>query len=132
MRTRTVVAAAGAFVTLALTPVAWASRGSGGASVAATPDGAELFVAKGCSSCHLGPDTRPRFESAPSLFAAPQWAGSRREGMTAEEYVKESIRTPSVFISPAAESGGPAGPMMPTLTLTDDEIEALADYVLQR
>ncbi len=78
------------------------------------------------------PGHAAKVESGPSLFAAPQWAGSRREGMTAEEYMKESIRTPSVFISPAAESGGPAGPTMPTLTLTDDEIEALADYVLQR
>jgi cytochrome c551/c552 len=133
MRLRTVVAGLGAVVTLALTPVVWANQGSGGsASTASAIDGATLFAAKGCSSCHVGPDSSPMVNAGPSLAAAPEWAGDRIAGLSAAEYVEQSIRQPGAFISPVASAGGPAGPYMPNLNLTDDEIESLVDYVLHR
>ena len=46
--------------------------------------------------------------------------------MTAEEYLTQSIREPSAFISP--ESTGDA--TMPQLDVSDDEVEALIDYLL--
>jgi cytochrome c551/c552 len=133
MRPRRLVAGAGALVALALTPVAWANSDSGRAASTATPvQGATLFVAKGCSSCHIGPTSTPMVAAGPSLALAPSWAGDRVDGLTAAEYVEQSIRQPGAFISPAAPSGGPAGAYMPPLSLTDTEITALVDYVLQR
>ena len=98
------------------------------------PDGAQLFRAKGCASCHAGPDTAESFGSSfPSLVGAPQWAGSRREGLTADDYLAESIAVPSAFISPEFRPGQ-AGPTnaMPRLHITSDELDALIDYLLEQ
>lgn len=99
-----------------------------------TADGAQLFRAKGCASCHDGPDSRALFAAEfPSLEDAPAWAGERRPGLSAAEYLAESIAAPAVFVSPEFRPGQ-AGPTdaMPTLSVTGDEIAALVDYLLQR
>lgn len=92
--------------------------------------GATLFKAKGCASCHYGPDSSTGFYGVPSLAKAGDWAGDRRPGMSAAEYLAESMRNPSVFISP--EFRGGFGPMtgMPDLNLSDAEIAALVAYLL--
>lgn len=92
--------------------------------------GATLFQVKGCASCHNGPDSISRVRGFPSLTSASDWAGDRRPGMSAADYLAESMRTPSAFISPAFTGGG--GPMtgMPDLNLDDDEIAALVAYLL--
>jgi cytochrome c1 len=93
-------------------------------------DGATLFRAKGCVSCHAGPGARSEFNSAPDLSNAPAWAGRRRPGLTAAEYLRQSIQDPGVFISPAFRDGG--GPMtgMPTLSVSEAEVDALVRYLL--
>ena len=50
--------------------------------------------------------------------------------MSAADYLAESMRNPSVFISPAFRGG--FGPMtgMPDLNLSDAEIAALVAYLL--
>jgi mono/diheme cytochrome c family protein len=97
-------------------------------------DGAQLFLAKGCSSCHAGPDTTASIGAGfPSLADAPTWAGDRRANLSAKDYLTESIAAPGVFIAPGfqpGESGPTTG--MPQLRLTSNEIEALVDYLLQR
>lgn len=92
--------------------------------------GAGLFQAKGCASCHAGPDTTALMEGFPSLADAPAWAATRRPGLSAEGYLAESLRTPAAFVSPAFT--GSVGPTrgMPQLPLTDAEIAALVDYLL--
>ena len=93
-------------------------------------DGASLFQAKGCSSCHDGPDTKSLVDGFPNLSAAASFAGSRKPGYTAEEYVAESIRSPGEFLSPAFQGGvGPAN-HMPTLDVSDAEVDALVAYLL--
>jgi hypothetical protein len=73
------------------------------------------------------------FDAGPSLAAAPSWAGDRVDGMTAAEYVEQSIRSPSAVISPehVAAPGGPGG-SMPLLQLSDDEIDAVVAYLVDR
>ena len=100
----------------------------------ASASGAQLFVAKGCSSCHRGPAGSPSSEFGtfgPSLAAAHTWAGERREGMSAEDYLADSMREPSAFISPAWNGGG-GGPTtgMPQLELSSEEIASLVEYLL--
>lgn len=93
--------------------------------------GATLFQVKGCASCHNGPDSKSRVHGIPPLTDASDWAGDRRPGMSAADYLAESMRTPSAFISP--EFGGGFGPMtgMPDLNLSDAEIAALVAYLLR-
>ena len=96
----------------------------------ATPlDGATLFRAKGCAGCHRGPDTESPATGLPDLSDAARWAGER-SGLTAAEYLEQSIRDPVAIISP--EFSGPSGPVkgMPTLAVSDAEVEALVDYLL--
>ena len=95
----------------------------------AAVEGAQLFRAKGCASCHDGPDGTTGFDEFPSLADAPAWAGDRREGLSAQEYIAQSIRDPGAFISPAWVGGGPVTGM-PQLGLTEAEIAAIVDYLL--
>jgi mono/diheme cytochrome c family protein len=93
--------------------------------------GATLFQVKGCASCHNGPDSGSGFYGVPPLTEASTWAGDRRPGMSTADYLAESMRTPSTFISPAFSGG--QGPMtgMPDLNLDDAEIDALVAYLLR-
>ena len=120
--TAAVAAAALSFVAAAARP------GAGGDTAAA--DGAALFVAKGCSSCHEGPAGRSLTGVGPSLAAAPTWAGERIAGVAAADYLEQSMRSPSAFISPAHRSTGGPSVGMPLLRLSDEEIDTLVDYLL--
>ncbi len=93
--------------------------------------GAALFVAKGCSSCHIGPETFSKFASAPSLAEVSLWAGTRRDGMTAEAYITESIENPAAFWSPAATNGNGPFAGMPILLVDKQEITSIVAYLLQ-
>ncbi len=95
-------------------------------------DGQVLFVDKGCAACHDTADRPAAMPGvAPSLVGAADWAGSRIEGVSAEEYLTQSIQSPWAFVSPAW--GGGSGPTshMPVLPLTDDEVAAVVDYLLR-
>jgi mono/diheme cytochrome c family protein len=124
------LAAGAAVVATVATVVGWQTQDAPAASeVRVAADGAALFQVKGCASCHVGPDSRPFIDNFPNLSNAPAWAGERREGMSAEDYIAESIRSPSAFISPDFVDGGPTEGM-PDLRLTEEEITALVDYLL--
>jgi mono/diheme cytochrome c family protein len=126
-----VVAACAALVALFGTAVGWQTERPRAATAASAPtEGADLFAAKGCATCHTGPDTHALFESFPSLASASDWAVERRPGVSAAEYVAESIRNPSAFISPAFVSGGGPTTGMPYLGLSDAEVDALVEYLL--
>jgi mono/diheme cytochrome c family protein len=114
----------------ALTVATW-DRGDDPASAEPQLDGAQLFQVKGCASCHAGPGSTTQFgDSFPSLADAPSWAGERRPGMTAEEYLAESMTTPSAFISPAFAGGVGPTTAMPQLRLTTAEVDALVAHLL--
>ena len=98
-------------------------------STSVAMDGAQLFQARGCAACHDGPDTTAVMINFPSLAEAPVWAGERRPGLTAEQYVAESIHSPTAFISPEFRPGG-ATHGMPDLHLSEAEIEAVVQYLL--
>ena len=135
MRRPSHVAAASLTIGLAaLTGFVWADRGE---PVGTPPldrtelDGASLFRAKGCVTCHDGPDADSPTGVAPSLVAVATWAGGRKPGLSAEAYVRESIRDPAAFISPGFSRSGPAI-VMPSMAISDAELEALLAYLLGR
>jgi mono/diheme cytochrome c family protein len=118
--------------TLGLITVATWNRAESPSAIETPPSGAALFTAKGCATCHAGPDSTAAFDSGfPSLADAPSWAGDRRPDLTAAEYLTESMAAPGVFISPEFRVGQ-SGPTtaMPQLQLTSEEIDALVDYLL--
>jgi mono/diheme cytochrome c family protein len=111
-----------------LSGVARPDDGRGGA----TASGPELFRTKGCATCHDGPDGASLTDAGPSLVDAAAWAGERMPEVSASEYVEQSVRNPSAFISPAyvGATGGP-GRGMPLLRLSDEEIDAIVRYLLE-
>jgi cytochrome c1 len=131
---RTAALAVLAAVAIAASVVLWTTdRGGGsGTAVPAAPalDGASLFQAKGCAGCHNGPDSAAAVSGPPDLRDASSWAGERVPGMTATEYITQSIRDPIAVISPAYTPDGGPTTGMPTLALSDAEVETLVDYLL--
>ena len=93
-------------------------------------DGATLFRTKGCAQCHTGPDSAGMVPIGPDLSDASEWAGDRRPGMSPEDYIAESVRTPGAFVSPAFEPVGGPTSGMPQLDVSDDELDALVRYLL--
>lgn len=96
----------------------------------APPDGEQLFIAKGCASCHAGPDSSGAVPAFPPLDTAAEWAGDRREGISARDYLAESIAAPDAFTSPRFRGGAGPATGMPTLIVTSEEVDALVDYLL--
>ena len=123
--------AAAAAVAAALSLVAAAARPDAGDEAVAL-DGASLFTAKGCATCHDGPGDASTIGIGPSLVGASSWAGKRIDGVSAEDYLEQSMRSPSAFISPAYRPDGGPNTGMPLLQLSDREIAALVDYLLAR
>ena len=123
--------AAGALV--ASVALCTARDGDGGAAQSDTTtvtsplDGASLFQAKGCTTCHIGPGISSMTGVAPDLRGAAEWAGTRIPGTSATDYLRQSIRDPQAFIA----VGGPDDfVQMPTLPLAPEELDALVAYLL--
>ncbi len=89
--------------------------------------GRTLFYAKGCIGCHKKAGERAGASVGPDLTGIVDRAGQRKPGMSADAYVRESIKTPSAFIVPGF---GSATFGMPDLGLSDDEIDALTGLLL--
>ncbi len=117
-----------AAVLAVVTAVAWNSDDGRSGVSASRIDGAQLFRSKGCSSCHVGPDSTTSSSGFPRLTDASTWAGERRPGMSADEYITQSLVDPSAFISPEFTGGSP----MPQLELSSEEVDALVDHLLDR
>jgi hypothetical protein len=86
-----------------------------------------LVGARGWIGCHnLSRASLKSLTSvARELSALPQIAGVRRPGMTAEAYVRESIRSPRAF-----RVAGFTDVAMPTLPMSDAELDALVAFLL--
>jgi cytochrome c oxidase subunit 2 len=98
--------------------------GTTAAPAPTTPAGARLFVAKGCATCHNGPESSARFPVGPDLGAVDLVAGGRVEGLDGPAYVRQSIRSPQAFLVAGFEQ------QMPTLAVSDEELDALVRYLL--
>lgn len=86
-------------------------------------DGKTVFGVRGCLACHQAPGMDGG-NVGPSLRSVAQVAGDRVDGLDAAEYIRQSIRRPEAFVVPGFS------PMMPTLGLTDEEIDAVVTFLL--
>lgn len=114
-------------------PVDRAVGDSSAAVASGAVTGEDLFQAKGCAGCHRGPGADDEYyHVAPDLDDAASWAGERRPGMSAEDYIAESIRQPGAFTSPAFRHDGNPVDAMPSLEVSAAEIDAITSYLLQQ
>jgi ferredoxin/mono/diheme cytochrome c family protein len=90
--------------------------------------GEQVFLSShaGCSVCH---SVTPGVERVgPNLSGVGLVAGSRVPGLTAEEYLRQSILDPDAYVV----EGFPSGQMLDNYeeTLTDEDIDALVAYLI--
>lgn len=90
-----------------------------------TSPGRLLFVGTGCGGCHGLGDNIPSMAIGPPLAGLAERATERVPGMTAAEYVEQSIREPKAFTVTGFEAG-----LMPTFPLSDEEVSSLVGYLL--
>ena len=86
----------------------------------------DLFHAKGCAGCHVGPDrNRPIVVAGPSLRNIAKVAPTRRPGLSGTGYIRESITDPNALVVGVA--GYPS--YMPTIDISARELDALVSYL---
>ena len=108
-----------------------AAPAAGVAAPAPALDGADVFQAKGCATCHMGPGAEDGFGVGPNLTTLSTTAGSQVPGLSAEEYVRESVLDPGAFMAVAPARDGPFG-AMPRLAVNPAELDALVAYLVGR
>jgi mono/diheme cytochrome c family protein len=85
-----------------------------------------LVQVKGCVACHAVRGLAPAAQVGPDLTDLPSLAGARREGMSAELYVRESILAPQAFLVPGYQN------LMPVLAIDAAELDAIVAFLLGR
>jgi mono/diheme cytochrome c family protein len=99
----------------------------GGGAAADGSRGAQLFSANGCVGCHQVKGQGGTI--GPSLNTIGTQAATRKPGVSAEEYIRESIVNPAAFVGSGFQTG-----VMPTTfsQLSQDDLKALVDYLLEQ
>lgn len=120
---------------LALMLLAAGCAGSPPTSNSITGDaerGAQIFTqgvnnAPPCSTCHLVVEGEQRFSLGPNLASVSERAGSRVEGLTAEDYIRQSILEPHRYVV-----GGYRDIMYPDYTehFADQDLRDLIAYLM--
>ena len=86
-------------------------------------EGQTVFLTKGCTGCHSRAGVSEGFVG-PDLTNLADRAGVRVEGLTAEEYVRQSVLNPQAYI--VSGYGG----QMPVLPVDPRELDALVQFLL--
>jgi len=97
------------------------------AGLAQAKSGEQIFTAAGCAGCHTFGPAGSNGTIGPSLDDLQNAAGDREPGKSAEQYLRESLTDPGAFLVQGY------GNAMPSFDgrLTDEQIQALVDYLLQ-
>jgi mono/diheme cytochrome c family protein len=97
------------------------------AGLAQAKTGEQIFTAAGCAGCHTFSPAGSTGTIGPDLNDLEAAATKFGKGKPPEDYVRESIVKPEAFIVPGF------GNAMPSFQgrLTDQQIQALIDYLLQ-
>jgi cytochrome c oxidase subunit 2 len=93
-------------------------------SDAASADGQTVFLTAGCTGCHSLADVSNEGFIGPDLTGLSNRAGGRVEGLSAEDYVRQSVLDPQAYIVDGY------GAVMPTLPLDAAEVNALLEFLL--
>lgn len=100
-------------------------RSSQAAVPSVSTDGQMVLIARGCTACHTTADVQGG-SVGPNLSDLADRAAERVPGLDAEAYIRQSIQDPQAFRAPGFEHLH-----MPTLLLTDAELDAVVAYLLE-
>lgn len=100
---------------------------------------AQLFQKGGCAACHvipgvpnavgsIGPDLTNLGKTAGERVTASDYKGGAK---TAEEYIRESMETPSAFVAPDCPTGACQDGLMPSMSgvFSEQELQQVATYL---
>ncbi len=96
-------------------------------------DAADLVLNAGCGACHMIGSLGEAHKVGPDLTNIREVAGERVPGLSAVEYVRQSIVDPNAFIVAECPNGPCLANIMPRdygERLTDEQIEAIVNYLL--
>lgn len=89
-------------------------------------NGPEIFKSKGCTACHAVASI-PEATGAvgPKLDGLAKRAATRKPGMSADDYIKESVESPTAYVVPTFS------PVMPSLraSMSDKEFKDLISFL---
>jgi mono/diheme cytochrome c family protein len=94
------------------------------AAAADSIEGRTVFLTKGCTGCHSREGDSDIGFIGPDLTGLADRAGDRVDGLSAEEYVRQSVLDPQAYIVDGY------GSQMPVLPLDALELDALVVYLL--
>jgi mono/diheme cytochrome c family protein len=97
---------------------------SGEPAAAETADGQTVFLTAGCTGCHNINGVSENAQIGPNLTDLSERAGDRIVGLSAEEYVRQSVLDPQAYTVEGY------GEFMPTLPLDAAEVDALVEFLL--
>ena len=112
------------------TPEVPGGGGTGAAAIAG-----QIISSKGCAACHTIQSLPfARGTVGPNLSNLGNEAGNMKPGMSAKDYIRESILQPNAFIVPGFPSPSPmppfsVGPTSGGTVFTEDELNTLIDYL---
>lgn len=86
-------------------------------------EGQTVFLTKGCTGCHSRAGVSEGFVG-PDLTGLADRAGDRVGGLSAEEYVRQSVLEPQAYIVDGY------GSQMPVLPVDSEELDALVEFLL--
>lgn len=102
--------------------MAWVEDDSGAAG--SSFDGRAIFQTRGCVGCHSLEGVSVA-AIGPNLTGFGERAGDRVDGLDDRAYVIQSVRSPQSFTVPGY------GPLMPTIELSDEELDVLVEFLLE-
>jgi len=97
------------------------------AGLAQAKTGDQIFTSAGCAGCHTFSPAGSNGTIGPNLDDLKTAAGKREPGKSAEDYIRESLTKPDAYLVQGF------GNAMPSFEgrLTDQQVDALIDYLLQ-
>ena len=93
----------------------------------------EVLLNSGCTSCHQIGALGEAHKVGPDLSAIGLLAETRVPGMSAEEYIRQSILEPNAYIAPDCPNGPCLANIMPRdygARLSPEQIELMVAYLL--
>ena len=94
------------------------------AVAAGSVEGRTVFLTKGCTGCHSREGDSETGFVGPDLTGLADRAGDRVEGLSGEEYVRQSVLDPQAYIVDGY------GSQMPVLPVDTAELDALVEFLL--
>ncbi len=93
----------------------------------------EIIAASGCVACHKIGDLGQAGRVGPDLSYIGLIAGGRVAGMSAENYIRQSIVDPNAYLAPLCPNGACLANVMPrdyATRLTDEQISMVVSYLM--